>query len=354
MYTAPLDSARFFDSGLLLQLAKADSIIFNLSEQNIQFGCTGNGSELLPDAQNCQLSVSDIPENCQQLVVVAEALNLEKLQQVQTRLSEAFQFYQWQLGVSRSSNGVVAKASVIGDGNDEQLNSQLDAIAVQQHIEIALLDSAPALQNGGLVVFDMDSTLIQMECIDEIAALAGVGDKVSAVTELAMQGKLDFTESLYSRVACLEGVEVAMLQGIRDKIPLMPGLTELLHQLQNNGWKTVIASGGFTYFADYLKTRLNMYEAVSNVLEVEHGRLTGKVVGTVVNAQVKADTLRQLAQQLNIEPARTLAVGDGANDLVMMAEAGLGIAYHAKPLVRQKAGAAVRFGGLDTILDFLN
>jgi len=204
------------------------------------------------------------------------------------------------------------------------------------------------------MVMDMDSTLIAVECIDEIAKLAGLGDKVAEITELAMQGKLDFKESLYNRVACLKGVDVSLLEGIRDRLPLMPGVSKLISYMHRHQWNVAIASGGFTFFADYLKERLSLVDAVSNVLKVENGKLTGEVIGDVVDANVKAQTLQRLAQKFDIAATQTIAVGDGANDLVMMQAAAFGVAYHAKPVVRQQASVAIRFGGLDTLLDYLD
>lgn len=193
---------------------------------------------------------------------------------------------------------------------------------------------------------DMDSTAIQIECIDEIAKFAGVGEEVAEVTERAMQGELDFEQSLRQRVSALAGTDESILSSVRNALPLMPDLPELVSTLRQFGWKTAIASGGFTYFSDYLKETLNLDHAESNQLEIVDGKLTGQVVGNVVSAQTKADILEELAKQYDIEPHNTIAVGDGANDLMMMSVAGLGIAYHAKPKVEQQAQTAVRYVGL--------
>lgn len=287
-----------------------------------------------------------------QLTVSTPALNLEKLISIQKAFEGSVEIFGFHIGYARSSSGVVAKAKVIVTTTDN-INAIIDKVSFENQVDIALIENAPKLAQPGLVVFDMDSTLIQMECIDEIAKLADVGDKVAEVTELAMQGKLDFAESLHNRVACIEGVDVTLLQGIRDRIPLMPGITKLIWTLQQCGWKVAIASGGFTFFANYLADRLNLDFAVSNQLEIEDGKLTGKVLGDVVDAQKKADTLLALQTQFGIDDSQTLAVGDGANDLIMMSKAALGVAFRAKPVVRQQAAAAVTVGGLDTILDFL-
>ncbi|MGL6314587.1 phosphoserine phosphatase [Vibrio sp. WXL103] len=221
-------------------------------------------------------------------------------------------------------------------------------------LEYASLNDVPDLSKPGLIVFDMDSTAIQIECIDELAKLAGVGDEVSAVTERAMQGELDFEQSLRQRVAKLQGADESILQAVRAELPLMPDLVELVTALQSFGWKTAIASGGFTYFSDHLKAMLGLDYARSNQLEIVDGKLTGQVLGDVVCAQTKADILLELAEQHDIELHNTIAVGDGANDLVMMRAAGLGIAYHAKPKVEREAQVAVRHLGLGGVLCVLS
>ncbi|NMH58927.1 phosphoserine phosphatase SerB [Alteromonas sp. MYP5] len=212
----------------------------------------------------------------------------------------------------------------------------------------------PSLQQPGLLVMDMDSTVIQIECIDEIAKLAGVGEKVSAVTEQAMRGELDFKASLIARVECLKGVEEAKLETIKNSIPLMPGLTTLVDTLKAKGWKIVLASGGFTYYADYLQQRLGFDAVKANVLASENAQLNGKVTGEIVDAQAKAFAVTDFAEQWQIPPAQTVAMGDGANDLLMMKAAALGVAFHAKPIVEQQADAAIRFGGLQTLLYFFS
>ncbi|MEZ8823577.1 phosphoserine phosphatase [Vibrio amylolyticus] len=232
----------------------------------------------------------------------------------------------------------------------------------EAHIEIvkalgldyASLDEVPDLSRPGLIVMDMDSTAIQIECIDEIAKLAGVGEEVAEVTERAMQGELDFEQSLRQRVAKLAGADESILEAVRSELPFMPDLKELVSTLNALGWKTAIASGGFTYFSDYLKEELNLHHAQSNTLEIIDGKLTGKVLGDIVSAQTKADILFELAEQYDIEQHNTVAVGDGANDLVMMSAAGLGVAYHAKPKVEQQAQSAVRFSGLGGVLCILS
>ncbi|WP_409202825.1 phosphoserine phosphatase SerB [Vibrio sp. SS-MA-C1-2] len=192
----------------------------------------------------------------------------------------------------------------------------------EKSIEYSNYSMLPNLNQPGIALFDMDSTTIQIECIDQIAELAGVGEQVIEITERAMQGELDFEQSLRQRVALLAGSDQQILSEVRDNLPLMPGAESLFATLQHYGWITAIASGGFTYFSDYLKDQLKLFSAQSNELEIIDGKLTGKVIGKVVDSQTKSDILLQLAEQLNIEMCNTIAVGDGANDLPMMSTAG--------------------------------
>ena len=221
-------------------------------------------------------------------------------------------------------------------------------------VDIAKLDFSPKLSQAGLLVMDMDSTAIQIECIDEIAKLAGVGELVSAITESAMRGELDFEQSLRRRVGTLKGAPESILQQVRENLPLMPGLVETIEALQKYGWKTAIASGGFTYFADYLKALLQLDFAASNQFGIEDGRLTGLVKGDVVDAQYKAKTLQRLLEKYGIDSQYSIAIGDGANDLAMMNVAELGVAFHAKPKVQQQAQIVVNFADLTALLCLLS
>ncbi|PFG55447.1 phosphoserine phosphatase [Vibrio sp. ES.051] len=234
------------------------------------------------------------------------------------------------------------------------LTPQHETILQSLNLDYASLNEVPDLSTTGLIVFDMDSTAIQIECIDEIAKLAGVGQEVAEVTERAMLGELDFEQSLRQRVGKLKGADEAILEQVRSRLSFMPDFEALIATLKALGWKTAIASGGFTYFSDHIKNKVDLDFAQSNQLEVINGKLTGKVIGDVVTAQMKSDILVELADEYEIEQHNTVSVGDGANDLLMMSVAGLGIAYHAKPKVEAQAQAAIRFAGLGGVLCILS
>jgi phosphoserine phosphatase len=205
-----------------------------------------------------------------------------------------------------------------------------------------------------LLVTDMDSTLITIECIDEIADFAGRKTDVAAVTEAAMRGEIDFPTSLKRRVAALEGLEEsALLRVYEERLTLNPGAEALLAGLKAHGVRVGLVSGGFTFFTERLRERLGLDEALANVLEVQDGRLTGRVLGDIVDADGKARFLAGLRERMAIEPMQTIALGDGANDLKMLQTAGLGVAFHAKPKVQAEAGAVLNHGGLDAVLHFL-
>ncbi|MBC8950667.1 MULTISPECIES: phosphoserine phosphatase [Xenorhabdus] len=234
------------------------------------------------------------------------------------------------------------------------LSPRIKRQADECRLDVVPLGQIPRLRSPGLLVMDMDSTAIQIECIDEIARLAGVGDKVAEITERAMQGELDFSESLRERVAQLAGADASILQQVMETLPLMPGLTSLVRKLQSLDWHVAIASGGFTFFADNLRQQLRLFDAVANQLEIKNGKLTGKVKGPIVDAKYKATTLIRLAKALDIPLSQTVAIGDGANDLKMIRKAGLGIAYHAKPKVYTQAKVAIRHADLMGVLCVLS
>ena len=204
-----------------------------------------------------------------------------------------------------------------------------------------------------LICFDMDSTLIETEVIDELAERAGVGEKVRAITERAMRGEIDFKESFTERVALLKGLDVSVMEDIARNLPITEGVDRLMYVLKQYGYKIAILSGGFTYFGNYLKSKYDIDYVYANELEIEDGKLTGRYVGEIVDGRRKAELLKLIAQVEHVNLAQTIAVGDGANDLPMLSEAGLGIAFHAKPRVVANAKQSINTIGLDGVLYFL-
>jgi len=203
-----------------------------------------------------------------------------------------------------------------------------------------------------LLAIDMDSTLITIECIDELGSFLDKKNEIGAITEIAMRGETDYPESLRRRVALLAGLDEDALQEVYDeKLRLTPGAEALLERCRRHGIKLLLVSGGFTFFTERLRARLGFDDTISNVLEIADGKLTGKVLGGVVDAAAKAAKFHQMARRLGAAREQTVAIGDGANDLAMMAEAGVSIAFHAKPVVREKATHALDFSGLDGVLN---
>ncbi|WP_299079411.1 phosphoserine phosphatase SerB [uncultured Paraglaciecola sp.] len=301
------------------------------------------------DARTSNSKINAPKEHLHKLVIFTEALHLQQLTQVTDSLAGYVDLAFYRVITVAGVQGF-AICAYVSLKTQDNLNQQLENTAELFSVELCLCDSVPTLAQPGLLLMDMDSTVIAVECIDEIASLAGVGEQVSAVTAQAMQGKLDFAQSLRTRVACLEYADESILQQVRDALPLMPGVANLIRILKTYHWKIAIASGGFSYFADYLKGRLNLDSAVANDLQIINAKLTGKVKGDIVDAQVKAQTLKNLAEKWSIAPSQTIAMGDGANDLLMMNAAALGVALHAKPIVRQQADMAIRRSGLDSLL----
>jgi len=229
---------------------------------------------------------------------------------------------------------------------------ELQTIAEAHRVDIAFVPANRRRADFRLLVMDMDSTLITIECIDEIADRIGVKPQVSAITEAAMRGELDFAGALRKRVALLEGLEESALQAVyEERLRLSQGAETLLQAARESGWKTLLVSGGFTFFTDRLQARLGLDHAVANTLEIQSGRLTGRVLGDIIDAERKANELRALASWIGVDTTRAIAIGDGANDLKMMGAAGMGIAFRAKPVVRQQATHALNFSGLDGVLN---
>ncbi|MBI6709473.1 phosphoserine phosphatase SerB [Pseudomonas syringae] len=233
------------------------------------------------------------------------------------------------------------------------MQAEFLAVAQDLNVDIAFQQDSLFRRNRRLAVFDMDSTLIEAEVIDELAKAAGVGEQVSEITERAMRGELDFSESFKARLALLKGLNVSVLDEIGASLRLTEGAETLFSELKRLGYKTAILSGGFTYFAKQLQAKLGIDYVFANELEVVDGKVTGVAVEPIVNAQRKADLLRELAHKEGLSLEQTIAVGDGANDLPMLAIAGLGVAFRAKPLVKQSAKQAISTLGLDGVLYLL-
>lgn len=275
-------------------------------------------------------------------VISEQGLNIDKITRISGRRH-----------LTNSDNNVMAvvEFSVRGVPRDEdKLKKDFLQISKETGIDLAFQEDNIYRRNRRLVCFDMDSTLIQTEVIDELARCAGVYDEVSAITESAMRGEIDFKESFTKRVALLKGLDVSVMKEIAERLPLTEGAERLFCTLKKYGYKTAILSGGFNYFGNYLKSKLGIDYVFANELEVEDGKLTGRYVGEIVDGAKKADYLKLLAFKEDLHLEQCIAVGDGSNDLPMIQLAGLGIAFHAKPKVKANAQHAISENGLDTIL----
>jgi phosphoserine phosphatase serB len=233
--------------------------------------------------------------------------------------------------------------------DDFELTDEMRAALIAQQIDGAVLPDV-AFADLGLIISDMDSTLITIECVDEIAAGVGLKDEVAAITEQSMRGELDFEQSLRKRVALLASLDERVLEEVYENVlQLSPGAEFLLEECKRNDVKFMLVSGGFTFFTERLQRRLGLDFHFANVLEVENGKLTGRLKGRIIDAQAKTDLLREYRERLGLAPWQVVAMGDGANDIPMIREAGFGIAYRAKPKTEANADACVRFGGLERI-----
>ena len=237
--------------------------------------------------------------------------------------------------------------------NKECMKAEFMKLSTELEMDISFQEDSMYRRMRRLICFDMDSTLIETEVIDELAIRAGVGDQVKAITEAAMRGEIDFCESFRQRCALLKGLDVSVMQEIAENLPITEGVDRLMRILKKVGFKIAILSGGFTYFGSFLKQKYNIDYVYANELEIENGKLTGNHVGDIVDGKRKAELLRLIAQVENVDIRQTVAVGDGANDLPMISIAGLGIAFHAKPKVKATAKQSISTIGLDGILYFL-
>lgn len=237
--------------------------------------------------------------------------------------------------------------------NPEQMKASFMDLSAELGIDISFQEDSMFRRMRRLICFDMDSTLIQTEVIDELAIRAGVGDEVKAITEAAMRGEIDFNESFRQRCALLKGLDASVMQEIAESLPITEGVDRLMKILKRVGFKIAILSGGFAYFGNYLKQKYNIDYVYANELEIVDGKLTGRHLGDIVDGKRKAELLRLIAQVENVDIRQTVAVGDGANDLPMISIAGLGIAFHAKPKVKATAKQSISTIGLDGVLYFL-
>ncbi|MCP4595381.1 phosphoserine phosphatase SerB [Neptuniibacter sp.] len=276
-------------------------------------------------------------------IAASHGLNIDNINRLSGRVS---------LNDSPAKTKACVEFSVRGAPADTAaLRAEFLKTASDLDVDIAFQKDDIFRRNRRLVVFDMDSTLIEAEVIDELAKEAGVGEQVSEITEAAMRGEIDFNESFRRRMALLKGLDVSVLDEIAERLPMTEGAEELVSNLKALGFKTAILSGGFNYFASHLQNKLGFDYVYANELDIDaDGKVTGEVKGTVVNGERKAELLREIAEKEGIRLEQTIAVGDGANDLPMLSIAGLGIAFRAKPLVRESAKQAISTLGLDGIL----
>ena len=279
-------------------------------------------------------------------VIVKQGLNIDAIQRLTGRMTLTDKD-------DARSKGCI-EFSVRGTPNDyAAMQSEFMELANRLEFDISLQQDTMYRRCRRLICFDMDSTLIKTEVIDELAEKAGVGDKVRAITERAMRGEIDFKESFTERVALLKGLDESVMHEIAENLPITEGVERLMRVLKRAGYKIAILSGGFTYFGNYLKHKFNIDYVYANELEIVDGKLTGRYLGEIVDGHRKAELLKLIAQVENVDIAQTIAVGDGANDLPMITIAGLGIAFHAKPKVKQTARQSISTIGIDGVLYFL-
>ena len=278
-------------------------------------------------------------------VLAEQGLNIDAIKRLTGRIP---------LDEQRESIRACIEFSVRGTPKDrEAMQSELLKLSSELGMDFSFQLDNMYRRMRRLICFDMDSTLIETEVIDELAQRAGVGEKVKAITERAMRGEIDFKESFTERVALLKGLDASVMEDIARNLPITEGVDRLMFVLKQYGYKIAILSGGFTYFGNYLKRKYDIDYVYANELEIEDGKLTGRYVGEIVDGRRKAELLKLIAQVEHMNLAQTIAVGDGANDLPMLSEAGLGIAFHAKPRVVANAKQSINTIGLDGVLYFL-
>ena len=279
-------------------------------------------------------------------IVAAQGLNIDSIIRLTGRMS---------IRNPEHNRRACIEFSLRGTPNDrEQMQAELMQLGQEEDIDFSFQKDDMFRRMRRLICFDMDSTLIQTECIDELAKRAGVGEKVKAITERAMRGEIDFKESFTERVALLKGLDASVMEDIAEHLPLTEGVPRLMKVLKTCGYKIAILSGGFTFFGEYLRRQFGFDYVYANELEIgDDGKLTGRYVGEIVDGRRKAELLKLIAQVEHVNLAQTIAVGDGANDLPMIGEAGLGIAFHAKPRVVANAKQSINTMGLDGVLYFL-
>ena len=278
-------------------------------------------------------------------VISEKNLNIDSIKRLTGRISLAKKDDYPRASIQLSIRGQIE--------NKVEFTEKFMQISHDLDVDIAFQEDNIYRRNRRLVCFDMDSTLIQTEVIDELAERAGVGDQVKAITESAMQGEIDFNESFIKRMKLLEGLSENVLNDVAKNLPITKGARRLIDTLKSYGFKTAILSGGFTYFGNYLQKELGIDYVHANQLEIINGKLTGNYLGEIVNGDKKAEYLKQIALKEGINISQTIAVGDGANDLQMLNTAGLGIAFHAKPKVKNNAQSSISSIGLDGVLYLL-
>lgn len=279
-------------------------------------------------------------------IIREQGLNIDGIQRLTGRMPLA------EKGEPQSKSCI--EFSVRGNPKDhDQMQSDFMCLSNELEFDISLQEDTMYRRCRRLVCFDMDSTLIETEVIDELAVRAGVGDKVKSITESAMRGEIDFNESFKERVALLKGLDESVLREVAENLPVTEGAGRMMEVLKRAGFKTAILSGGFTYFGNYLKQKFGIDYVYANELEIVDGKLTGNYVGEIIDGKRKAELLKLIAQVENVNIAQTIAVGDGANDLPMLSTAGLGIAFHAKPKVKENASQSISTIGIDGVLYFI-